>query len=113
MKKAKIILTIVIVFAFIGGALAFKATNRGLIKILIETILASTRINGVATTYTASPGQPYCTTTDLFTTLPGEGLISTYATTAGAVTLTAPVGGGTFTYYRACPHISGWITTIL
>lgn len=72
MKKAKILLTAITVFAIVGGALAFKA--KGLTKFYTEGITpgicdveiqAKTTSNGFVTLATTVPGT--CTTLEITT----------------------------------------------
>lgn len=80
MKKARIVLSAVALFALVGGALAFKAT-RGAGNLYSYTTTSSTVIAG--TTYY------FCTLPDFVRTNAAVNPISTYytsKTTIGAVT---------------------------
>lgn len=112
MKEAKIILTAVVISALIGGALAFKSTNQNFSKIYVSTTRMSTVISGISTTYTAPAIQPFCITTNLFTTNPFDGFYYNYVTIIGALTIMDPIRGGSFTYHSSCPATSGSVTTV-
>jgi hypothetical protein len=115
MKKAKIILTAIAVFAVVGGALAFKTSR--FTELPLWTLNGST----TTTTTTAVGGPtytalvPFCTTTPFFgtTTFPGAVLVNARVSAAAQVIGTR-VGGTetTLIVYRACPAFQTFTTII-
>lgn len=115
MKKAKVILTIIVLFAFVGGALAFKAKKNKFTNTIFLVYTNSYLYNGVI--YVLP--QSYCIRpTVSFVTVSG-GVVST-----GYYTTTPPYGGHapatrpgitlTLTYYlcNGLPFGETQVTTI-
>jgi len=117
MKKAKIILTAIAVFAVIGGALAFKTSKFTPFQawtlngtILTSTTLTTT-VGGPVLTYTAVV--PNCVLTNRFFTdnglVLGEGKIAVDKTVRATV-IGGPITATTFIPYFGCDPITTFIT---
>jgi hypothetical protein len=112
MKKAKIILTTLILFGIAGGALAFKAKKFTLNRVYVSTETLFTTVLGstyYATTTTDDPNFTFfCTAVPLFyfTTNPGQAMtVEAWKTTISpfrTVTFTAVIGTATIT--RIVPY---------
>jgi len=98
MKKARIVLSAVAVFAVIGGAFAFKAMRNG-----IPTISTTTAVSTFGTLYTLAGGGSFFWTnsTQFVTTPPNgvvvQGLTTTTAPATAVLTLTRVGGTQTIT----------------
>jgi hypothetical protein len=116
MKKAKIILTAIAVFAIIGGALAFKASRYTEVQLwTINGVTTVDTIIIITTTviiYTATV--PKCTTTNRWGTDDGDVLAIVRLSSPGFVKGTA-VGGTATTLipYVACPTTRTFVTLII
>jgi len=111
MKKARIILTMVVILAVVGGAFAYKAKFNGIFVYTISVTNTTLSTTIGTRVYTAAVTQ-LCTLTNRFFTLFGSQL--TTVSTNGA-TLVATSGPLTTTidYYTTCILVPNTFTTII
>jgi len=112
MNKARIILSVVALFAVIGGAFAFKAMRTG-----TPVWTTTTAYSTFGTIYTVSTTSPICTsTTSLFITQPPVGVnsvvLNTTAQAAGITTLTRQNGSQTITLPNYCTVATTTLTRV-
>jgi hypothetical protein len=115
MKKAKVILTAIAVFAVIGGALAFKTSRFNEFQLWTlngaTTVSVTTIVGGLPLTYTATV--PNCVITNRYATddspVFGFGRLSSQFGIRGTV-----IGGTATTLipYTACPSFQTFITLL-
>jgi hypothetical protein len=75
MTKAKLILSVIAIFAIIGGAMAFKATRNA--QQFFST--GTTTVNNVTFTYCTVPFRTLYSTTTTFSGQPGVAVTSFYS----------------------------------
>jgi hypothetical protein len=108
MKRAKIILTALVLIGIAGGALAFKAKKFTLNPVYVSTETLFTTVLGTTFYATTDPiVAPFCSSVPLFyfTTNPGQAItVEAWKTTVTPLrTVTFTSIGGTSTITRAVP----------
>lgn len=114
MKKARVILISIVLLSLMSMAFSNEARKFNLFRIYQTTTAVTSRIGTVVVIFTANALDPFCsyTVTSLYTTVPGIGFTSSYRTTMGAVATTFNFGSQTATFYKSCPTVIGWVTTL-
>jgi hypothetical protein len=115
MKKAKIILSAIAVFAVIGGALAFKTSRFSETQLWTVTGVTVTSTTTAVGGPTYSATIPYCKTVNFFTTDDSPLILTNARLTVGAIIKATRVGGTQTTTipFTACPVVPAPVTVTL
>ncbi|SFO26347.1 hypothetical protein SAMN05428949_4706 [Chitinophaga sp. YR627] len=112
MKKAKIILASIALFAFVGGVLAFNAPKFTALQAFTTTTRISTVINGSTYYKVTSPALPVlCTTTDRWITNEGV-LVNTLTSSATTLGTFTTLGTTITTSYPTCTTTQTFTTVV-